>query len=223
MFKKVITLMFISATLIVSGCAAPPLGPSMGVQIQPAPGKSTERYMEDIANCKQHALNGIGGQAAVDQVNQQAATNALVGIGTGVLAGALIGSAGGDAGGGAQVGGASGLLVGTAVGANVSQQGNMSLQGQYDEIFKACMSTKGNLVAGYQGTTTTTVRTVVVGGGNDIIEAQQALRDLEYYNGKVDGVMGRGTRDAIWLFQTDQHLRVTGHLDDATMTLLRNR
>jgi peptidoglycan hydrolase-like protein with peptidoglycan-binding domain len=43
---------------------------------------------------------------------------------------------------------------------------------------------------------------------------QSALADLGYYRGRVDGVIGNGTRNAIRAFQRDNGLRATGRLDE---------
>jgi His-Xaa-Ser repeat protein HxsA len=39
---------------------------------------------------------------------------------------------------------------------------------------------------------------------------QRALAALGYYNGAIDGIVGRGTRAAISLYQIDFQLSVTG-------------
>ena len=39
-------------------------------------------------------------------------------------------------------------------------------------------------------------------GHNDVEEMQRQLRDLGYYQGKIDGIFGRGTDDAVRQFQT---------------------
>jgi hypothetical protein len=53
--------------------------------------------------------------------------------------------------------------------------------------------------------------------GNDIVRtAQKHLNDLGYYTGKIDGIMGPGTRDAIKNFQRDHGLKTDGVLGPKT-------
>lgn len=70
---------------------------------------------------------------------------------------------------------------------------------------------------------------VDVGGGqsqsvlssyDSIRAAQIALRDKNYYNGPINGVMNQATRDAIRSFQRDRHLANTGDLDLSTARTL---
>jgi peptidoglycan hydrolase-like protein with peptidoglycan-binding domain len=51
-------------------------------------------------------------------------------------------------------------------------------------------------------------------------ETQQALRDLGYYNGPLDGMMTPQFRTAIWNFQTAKGLPRTGRLDGPTIAAL---
>jgi len=43
---------------------------------------------------------------------------------------------------------------------------------------------------------------------------------LGYYHGKIDGLFGRATRDALAHYQTDKHLAVTGTLTTETLQSL---
>jgi len=52
------------------------------------------------------------------------------------------------------------------------------------------------------------------------IEVQQALAELGYYDGPIDGVIGPGTRDAIASFQSDSGLPVSGLIDEELMASL---
>ena len=221
--KKIVSYIFLILVVTLSGCATAPLGPGMNVHVQPAPNKPNELYQQEADACRQQALAACGGQETVDRINQQAATNAIVGVGIGVLAGALIGQASGNQGAGAQIGAASGLLAGTSAGAGATAQGNVSLQAQYDEAFKACMSSKGNLVAGYAEPGVGTERHAGAGVDGVIIDAQNILSELGYYHGTIDGRMSKSTVKALKDFQRDQHIKITGKLDDATMVILRNQ
>ncbi|MGH7316075.1 MAG: peptidoglycan-binding domain-containing protein [Candidatus Rokuibacteriota bacterium] len=51
-------------------------------------------------------------------------------------------------------------------------------------------------------------------------EAQQALRDLGYRPGPVDGVVGPRTKGALAQYQRAEKIQVTGRLDAETMVRL---
>jgi hypothetical protein len=51
--------------------------------------------------------------------------------------------------------------------------------------------------------------------------AQGRLRNLGYPVGPIDGKLGPRTKEAIGYFQADEHLPVTGNLDEATISKLR--
>ncbi|HLI83618.1 MAG TPA: peptidoglycan-binding domain-containing protein [Bryobacteraceae bacterium] len=51
---------------------------------------------------------------------------------------------------------------------------------------------------------------------SEVRDAQQQLKDDGYYTGKIDGVNGQMTMDAIRNFQRDNNLNVTGQLDRQT-------
>jgi len=53
-----------------------------------------------------------------------------------------------------------------------------------------------------------------------IIVFQQQLQALNYYQGKIDGVMGIGTVAALKKFQIEENLPITGIFDTATQTAL---
>ena len=56
--------------------------------------------------------------------------------------------------------------------------------------------------------------------GADVKKLQQALKNLSYYTGKVDGDCGSGTVKAIKSFQTKNGLKATGIADKETQDLL---
>ncbi len=51
-------------------------------------------------------------------------------------------------------------------------------------------------------------------------EAQQALRELGYRPGPVDGVVGPRTKDALAKYQRAERIQITGRLDAETMVRL---
>src|SRR5579883_1114739 len=65
-------------------------------------------------------------------------------------------------------------------------------------------------------------RTTTVGsaGGADIREIQQVLIEKGYYHGRVDGVMGRETEEALMQFQRREGIEATGRIDERTTAAL---
>ncbi len=124
----------------LSGCAAPPMGPT--VNVMPAPGKPSEVFYQDVAYCKQIASSQTAGQA--EQANNQAVGGALLGTALGAGLGAAVGG-----GRGAAIGAASGAAVGTGYGAAGSSNAQYGIQAQYDNAYAQCMYTRGNQVPGY--------------------------------------------------------------------------
>jgi peptidoglycan hydrolase-like protein with peptidoglycan-binding domain len=55
---------------------------------------------------------------------------------------------------------------------------------------------------------------------NDVVFAQQRLKERGYYSGPVDGVIGPNTEAALRGYQRDQRLSVTGKLDAQTVRAL---
>jgi peptidoglycan hydrolase-like protein with peptidoglycan-binding domain len=53
-----------------------------------------------------------------------------------------------------------------------------------------------------------------------IKQAQQALKDDGFYKGRVDGVWGHGSRQALMQFQRRNNLPATGRLDSNTFAAL---
>jgi hypothetical protein len=53
------------------------------------------------------------------------------------------------------------------------------------------------------------------------MKVQQALKDNGFYAGPIDGVMRKGTQEAIQSFQESKHLKVTGTIDEDTARELR--
>jgi peptidoglycan hydrolase-like protein with peptidoglycan-binding domain len=59
------------------------------------------------------------------------------------------------------------------------------------------------------------------GATKEAQKAQKKLASLGYYDGKVDGMMGPETEEAIRKFQQKQNLPVTGRLDEQTRKELK--
>src|SRR5262245_42382196 len=55
---------------------------------------------------------------------------------------------------------------------------------------------------------------------NDVLAAQQRLKDRGYYSGRVDGVIGPNTEAALRAYQRDRGLTVTGQLEPETLNAL---
>lgn len=53
------------------------------------------------------------------------------------------------------------------------------------------------------------------------VRAQIRLRQLGYYRGPIDGAFGKGSRAALFRFQRDHRLPMTGRLDVRTIRALR--
>jgi peptidoglycan hydrolase-like protein with peptidoglycan-binding domain len=53
-----------------------------------------------------------------------------------------------------------------------------------------------------------------------VTAVQTDLTRLGYYHGKIDGLFGRGTRDSLARYQTNQRLAVTGTLTTETLQSL---
>ena len=56
--------------------------------------------------------------------------------------------------------------------------------------------------------------------GADVRKAQQALKDLGYYTGRVDGNFSKVFEEAVLAFQKDWGLKETGALDEETFLLI---
>lgn len=145
---KTTMLVSLAALTALSGCAAPPLAPS--VAVMPGPNKPFDVFQTDNAVCRQFADQQVGGPEAANQTGtNQAFTGAAVGTLLGAGLGAAIGAAGGNAGAGAAIGAGAGALGGTAVGSSNAQRTQYTLQQRYDIAYQQCMYSRGNQVPGY--------------------------------------------------------------------------
>ena len=127
----------LSVALLLTGCAATPMGPS--VQVMPAPQKPFEIFQQEQLMCKQYAADQVAGQA--DAANEKAVGSALLGGVLGAGLGAVVGG-----GRGAGIGAVAGSTLGTGVGASNSQRAQGGIQQQYDNAYLQCMYSKGNQV-----------------------------------------------------------------------------
>jgi hypothetical protein len=126
--------------LVLSACAAEPLGPT--VAVMPAPGKPFDVFQGDQAACKGYASQQVQGGA--QQANNTQVGTAVVGTLLGAGLGAAIGG-----GRGAAIGAGAGALGGTAYGAGPASQAQYSLQQRYDLAYSQCMYSRGNQIPGY--------------------------------------------------------------------------
>jgi uncharacterized protein YcfJ len=140
---KATTLVSLAAVMALTGCAAPPMGPT--VAVMPGPNKPFDAFQTDQAVCKQFAEQQVGGP---EGANQTGTNQTLIGAGVGTLLGAGLGAAIGG-GRGAAIGAGAGALGGTAVGASQADKTGMSLQRRYDIAYEQCMYARGNQVPGY--------------------------------------------------------------------------
>lgn len=138
--KSTYSLLALSTVALLSGCASVPTGPS--VMALPGSNKSFEQFRLDDADCRQYALQQIGGPAAAEAANNASVRNAVVGTAVGALAGAAIG---GDHQG-AGVGAGTGLIVGSAMGSDSTDRSSYAMQRDYDHAYIQCMYAKGEKV-----------------------------------------------------------------------------
>jgi len=202
-FKATISALSLAALL--SACAAPPMGPT--VLVMPAPGKSTEAFNKDQAECKSIASNEVAG--AVKQANNQAVGAAVLTTALGAATGAAVGG-----GNGAAVGAASGATVGAGIGADSSANAQLTIQQQYDNAYSQCMYTKGNQVPGYAPAPPPPPPIAVVPtvhyDRNLVAQIQGELGRLGYLHSTPDGAYGPHTRTAILQFEAARGLPQDG-------------
>src|SRR5688572_13056135 len=127
-------------SLMIAGCATPPMGPT--VRVMPGPYKPFEVFQRDNYECLGYAESQVAGGA--EAANNRALGAAVIGTGLGLALGAATGD-GHNATAGAVAGGA----VGATIGAGTSDQANYSIQRRYDIAYAQCMYSKGNQVPGF--------------------------------------------------------------------------
>jgi uncharacterized protein YcfJ len=129
-----------AALVLLGGCVAPPMGPT--VPVMPAPNKPFDVFRQDQSSCMDFASQQVAGGAQAAN-NQQV----LTGVG-GTILGAGLGAAIGG-GRGAAIGAAEGATVGTVAGFGPAQMAQMSLQQRYDMFYAQCMYAHGDQVPGF--------------------------------------------------------------------------
>jgi uncharacterized protein YcfJ len=137
------TILGMSLTVVLTGCASIPEGPS--VAVMPGPGKPFDQFNADNAICKEFARQQIGVNPN-DVAREQVVTGAAAGAALGAASGTLMGH--GHEGQTESMAGA-GLIVGSAAGANAANESTMTLQRRYDIAYQQCMYAKGNQIPGY--------------------------------------------------------------------------
>ncbi|MGY1917413.1 peptidoglycan-binding domain-containing protein [Pseudomonas tolaasii] len=53
-----------------------------------------------------------------------------------------------------------------------------------------------------------------------VVTVQKALAEREYYSGEIDGIVGLETETALFLFQMDLDLNITGSINSSTLEKL---
>jgi hypothetical protein len=127
------------ALLMLGACTTIPTGPS--VMAMPGTGKSFDQFRGDDADCKQFALDQVGGATANQTAVESGVRSAALGATVGALAGAAMGGHQG-----AGVGAGVGLLAGSVAGAGAGQSSGYSSQHRYDNAYVQCMYAKGERV-----------------------------------------------------------------------------
>jgi uncharacterized protein YcfJ len=136
-------LLLLLLSLVLSGCATVPDGPS--VLVLPGQGKSFDQFQAEDLFCRQWATQQTGVTPS-EAANQETMKGAAVGTLLGAGLGAAIGAAAGDPALGAAIGAGSGLLGGTLVGADEGEASAAAAQNRFDIAYQQCMYAKGNRV-----------------------------------------------------------------------------
>ncbi|MCR4429867.1 MAG: peptidoglycan-binding protein [Tepidanaerobacteraceae bacterium] len=83
------------------------------------------------------------------------------------------------------------------------------------------IGTKVYIIGGVDGPFTFGLKPLTQGSkGSDVMEVQKRLSNYGYYNGRIDGIYGRGVREAVKAFQQDNGLDPSGSMDDKTYKAL---
>ena len=185
------------ATLL-SGCAAPPMGPL--VQVLPSPGKPYAQFVAEDNQCRATANSAVAGQAQV--ANNRAIGGAVLSTALGAGLGAIVGG-----GRGAAVG----SVAGAGIGAGTSSGAQGGIQAQYDSVYTQCMYASGNQVPGVTPVVAYQPATSAVPGPDPLVrDIQLELRRRRFYAGRPDGIDGPSTTQAIQAFQQTHGLAPDG-------------
>jgi len=60
------------------------------------------------------------------------------------------------------------------------------------------------------------------GSSSEIADVQQHLQQLGYYKGRIDGIWGKQSRQAMAQFQRSQGMQATGRIDDQSRQALNS-
>ena len=93
-------------------------------------------------------------------------------------------------------------------------------QQQREDSLKADKARKSGEMGTQPATSPETSAAPGLNATNPVQGIQTALKAHGHDPGPIDGVMGRRTQDALRAYQTAQHLKVTGRIDDATLDRL---
>jgi hypothetical protein len=129
-----------AASLVITGCASIPNGPS--IMVLPGAGMSFDQFRYDDATCQQFATAQIGGTSASDSSVESGVGSAAVGTVLGAAAGAALG--GGARG--AAIGAGTGLLAGGLMGTAAASSSRGATQQHYDAAYMQCMYAKGHQI-----------------------------------------------------------------------------
>lgn len=137
--KQNTTLVGLGLTVLMTGCAYLPTGPS--VMVLPGSRMSFEQFRHDDFICRQYASGQIGGTSATQAATDSQVGSAVVGSAIGAAAGAAMGG-----GSGAAVGAGTGLVAGSMVGMGEGRRAAYATQEEYDNAYIQCMYAKGHRV-----------------------------------------------------------------------------
>ena len=143
MLKAHYPLVLLTASLLTA-CASIPTGPS--VMALPGSGKNFNQFRIDDYQCRQFALDQVGGVTPNRSALASGAGSAAIGTGVGAAAGALIGAAGGAPLRGAAVGAGGGLIGGGLIGSRKAHVSGRIGQQRYDNSYVQCMYAQGHRV-----------------------------------------------------------------------------
>jgi len=133
-------IFLVGGFMLLAGCVAPPLGPT--VAVLPSPNKPFTVFQDDQVGCEDYADRQIAGGA--EAASDRAVGAAVLGTALGTAVGAATGR-----GRGAAAGAAFGGVVGTGVGAGIAGRSQYELQQRYNIAYSQCMYAKGNQVPGF--------------------------------------------------------------------------
>lgn len=112
----------------------------------PGSGKNFDQFRFDDYQCKQFALEQVGGVTPNQSSLTSGASSAAIGAGLGAAAGALIGAASGSPAEGAAFGAGAGLIGGGLMGSGNARASGRIGQQRYDNSYVQCMYAQGHRV-----------------------------------------------------------------------------